>query len=122
MQPAPKYRWYPFLTGLFSGLLVLSNIIAVKLIQIEGLVLPAAVVIFPVTYILGDVFTEVYGYALARRVIWTGFFTNLVAVMAIAVALRLPAAPPRGSPARRPRRALRATARPRRWPSPPPDW
>ena len=93
MQPAPKYRWYPFLTGLFSGLLVLSNIIAVKLIQIEGLVLPAAVVIFPVTYILGDVFTEVYGYALARRVIWTGFFTNLVAVMAIAVALRLPAAP-----------------------------
>ncbi len=87
------YRWYPFLTALFAVTLVVSNIIAVKLIRVAGLVLPAAVVLFPVAYILGDVLTEVYGYAYARRAIWTGFFANLVAVVAIWVGGRLPAAP-----------------------------
>jgi uncharacterized integral membrane protein (TIGR00697 family) len=47
--------------------------VAVKLAVIFGLILPAAVVIFPVSYILGDVLTEVYGYARARQVIWLGF-------------------------------------------------
>ncbi len=86
-------RWYPFLVGLFSGTLVVSNIIAVKLVSVFGMVLPAAVVIFPLAYILGDVITEVYGYAYARRAIWTGFFANLVAVAAIMLAGALPAAP-----------------------------
>ncbi len=87
------YRWYPFLSALFAVILVVSNIIAVKLVQIGGLVLPAAVILFPLAYVLGDVLTEVYGYAYARRTIWTGFFANLVAVLAIWVGGRLPAAP-----------------------------
>ena len=79
--------------ALFVTTLITANITAVKLIGFFGLVLPAAVVIFPVSYILGDVLTEVYGYRAARRVIWLGFFCNLLAVAAIYLGGILPAAP-----------------------------
>jgi len=71
--------------------LVLSNIIAAKLITVKGLVLPAAVVLFPLTYILGDVLTEVYGFKKARLVIWTGFFCNLLMAAVFMVVVALPA-------------------------------
>jgi hypothetical protein len=73
--------------------LVVSNIIAIKLVNILGLFVPAAVILFPVAYIFGDVLTEVYGFARARQVIWIAFFCNLVAVLAIWAAGLLPAAP-----------------------------
>lgn len=76
----------------FVVALLVANIIAVKLIEIGGFVLPAAIIIFPISYIIGDVLTEVYGYARARRVIWLGFLFNLLAVLAIAAAGALPAA------------------------------
>lgn len=85
--------WFTAIVSLFVTTLVVSNIIAVKLFQLGGLVLPAAVVLFPISYIVGDVLTEVYGYARARRVIWTGFGCNLVAVAAIWAAMALPPAP-----------------------------
>jgi uncharacterized integral membrane protein (TIGR00697 family) len=88
-----NYRWFPFITALFVTTLIVSNIIAVKIVHIGGLYLPAAVILFPVAYIFGDVLTEVYGYAHARQVIWTGFFCNLIAVIAIWIAGQLPAAP-----------------------------
>ena len=66
--------------ALFIGCLIAANIIAVKLVIVAGLLLPAAVIIFPVSYIVGDVITEVYGYRQARRVIWLGFACNLRAV------------------------------------------
>ena len=84
--------WFVALAALFVACLIASNIIAVKLVVILGFVLPAAIVIFPLSYILGDVLTEVYGYAQARRVIWLGFLCNLVAVAAIWGAGALPAA------------------------------
>lgn len=77
--------------ALFIGCLIAANIIAVKLIFIWGLLLPAAVIVFPVSYILGDVLTEVYGYRAARRVIWLGFVANLVVVAAIWAGGALPA-------------------------------
>ncbi len=88
-----EYRWYTFITALFVVTLVISNIIAVKVVHIFGLFLPAAVILFPIAYIFGDVLTEVYGYARARKVIWTGFFCNLVAVAVIYIGGLLPAAP-----------------------------
>ncbi len=91
--PTRTYRWFPFVTALFVTTLVISNIIAVKLVSLFGLFVPAAVILFPVAYIFGDVLTEVYGYARARQVIWTGFFCNLVAVIAIWIGGLLPAAP-----------------------------
>lgn len=86
------YHWYSFITALFVVTLVTSNIIAVKVVHIFGLFLPAAVILFPVAYIFGDVLTEVYGYARARQVIWTGFFCNLVAVIAIWISGVIPPA------------------------------
>src|SRR3954471_13628728 len=79
--------------GLFIACLVAANIISVKVIALGGWFVPAGVVIFPVSYIIGDVLTEVYGYRSARRVIWLGFLCNLVAVTAIYLGGLLPAAP-----------------------------
>lgn len=78
--------------ALFVTCLITANIIIVKQISIAGVVLPAAIIIFPLSYIIGDVLTEVYGYQQARRVIWLGFLCNLVAVVAIWLAKILPAA------------------------------
>jgi len=81
------------LSGLFVAALVIANIIAVKLVSIGPFILPAAVVVFPVTYVIGDVVTEVYGYPVARRMIWTGFLGNLMAVAAAWAGGLLPPAP-----------------------------
>ena len=84
---------FVFLTAIFVACLLISNLIAGRLIEIAGVVLPAAVLIFPITYILGDVCTEVYGYRRARLVIWTGFAANclLAGFALLTVALPAPA-------------------------------
>ena len=87
-----NYHYLNLVTAIFTTCLVIANIIAVKLVNIFGLIVPAAVVIFPISYIFGDILTEVYGYARARQVIWVGFSCNLLAVVAIWVAGLLPAA------------------------------
>ena len=83
---------FVLLVALFVTCLIAANITAVKLIAVFGLLLPAAIVIFPVSYILGDVLTEVYGYRQARRVIWLGFLCNLIVVATIWIGQMLPAA------------------------------
>jgi hypothetical protein len=64
----------------------------VKLVNIFGFILPAGIIIFPISYIFGDILTEVYGYSQARRVIWLGFFCNLITVVAIWIGQVLPSA------------------------------
>lgn len=86
-------RWLPLIAAVFVTSLIIANIIAVKLVSIGPLVLPAAILIFPVSYIFGDILTEVYGYARARRVIWIGFGCNLLAVIVIWLSIELPPAP-----------------------------
>jgi hypothetical protein len=81
--PTRYSHWYTVVVALFVTCLVTSNIMSVKLINVFGLVLPAGVLIFPISYITGDVLTEVYGYTQARRVIWLGFFCNFIVVIAI---------------------------------------
>jgi len=66
----------------FVTCLIAANIMAVKIVYIFGFILPAAIIIFPVSYIAADVLTEVYGYREARRVIWLGFFCNFIVVAA----------------------------------------
>lgn len=85
--------WFLLVAALFITCLITANIIAVKLISVAGLVLPAAVIIFPISYIVGDVLTEVYGYQRARQIIWLGFICNLIAVIAIWLGGLLPPAP-----------------------------
>jgi len=88
-----RQRYLPAVAAVFVTALVVANIIAAKLFQAGSLILPAAVVIFPVSYIVGDILTEVYGYARARQVIWIGFACNLLAVGAIEVSIRLAPVP-----------------------------
>jgi uncharacterized integral membrane protein (TIGR00697 family) len=85
--------WFVFVAAIFTTCLITANIIAVKLVTIFGLMVPAAIIIFPLSYVFGDVLTEVYGYRQARRVIWLGFFCNLLTVAAIWVTQLLPPAP-----------------------------
>ena len=61
-------QWFIVATALFVTCLITANVIAVKLVAIGGQILPAGIVIFPVSYILGDVLTEVYGLRRARLV------------------------------------------------------
>ncbi len=77
---------------LFVTCLIVSNITAVKLIDVAGYIIPGAIVIFPISYIIGDVLTEVYGFAKARTVIWLGFGANLFAVATFILVGVLPAA------------------------------
>ncbi len=86
-------KWFVVIAAIFITSLITANIIAVKLVSIFGFFLPAGVIIFPISYIFGDVLTEVYGYRLTRFVIWLGFFCNFLAVVAIGVAQLLPPAP-----------------------------
>lgn len=76
--------------ALFLTCLLLSNLIAGKIAIIAGAILPAAVILFPVTYILGDIFTEVYGFKRAKMVIWLGFICNLLAVVVYMITVALP--------------------------------
>lgn len=87
-----NYTWFPIVMAVFVTALLTANIIAVKLVQLGPLVVPAAIIIFPLSYIFGDVLTEVYGYRRARQVIWTGFACNLLMVIAIWIGGHLPPA------------------------------
>ena len=88
-----EYRYYTAITAIFVTCLVISNIIAVKIAIVGPFFLTAGVIIFPISYIFGDVLTEVYGYTRARQTIWLGFGCNLLAVIAIWVGGLLPPAP-----------------------------
>ncbi len=79
--------------ALFITCLITANVTAVKIISLGPFLLPAAIFIFPLSYIFGDILTEVYGYRLARRVIWLGFLCNLIFVFFAWVGQVLPAAP-----------------------------
>ncbi len=78
--------------AVFITCLITANVIAVKLVDIFGFVMPAGTIIFPLSYIFGDVLTEVYGYRQARRAIWLGFFCNLIFVAAVWIAQEIPPA------------------------------
>src|SRR3954463_14092956 len=97
-----SFRFYDLLVHIFVVVLLISNLVAPKLTQLGifhlfGRVFPVEVsgaqLLFPITYIFGDIFTEVYGYAGSRRAIWIGFFASgLMAVMGL-VTVHIPAAP-----------------------------
>ena len=81
------------LAALFITCLITANIMIVKQIAVGDIIIPAAIIIFPLSYICGDVLTEVYGYKKARLVIWMGFICNLIAVIAFWIGEILPPAP-----------------------------
>ena len=78
---------------LFATCLLISNILATKILMIGPWAAPAGVLIFPLAYILNDVITEVWGFAKARLIIWTGFAVNLLAVLFFTLGVAVPGAP-----------------------------
>lgn len=86
-----KTQLYQILTGVFVACLLISNILASKTFTIGSIILPTAVIIFPVVYIVNDVMAEIYGYKKARNIILLGFAMNALAVIAYSIAIALPA-------------------------------
>jgi uncharacterized integral membrane protein (TIGR00697 family) len=87
------YRHYDMMLSIFLVVLLISNLVGQKLCKIGPFIISGAQLLFPITYIFGDVFTEVYGYAASRRAIWLGFLANgLLAVMGL-ITVWLPPAP-----------------------------
>jgi len=81
------------IAAIFVTCIITANIIAVKVISFGDVILPAAVIVFPLSYIFGDILTEVYGYRWARRIIWLGFACNLIFVIFAWLGGLLPSAP-----------------------------
>src|SRR4029077_19974507 len=85
-RPLRDFRYYELLVNAFVVILLVSNLVAQQLVKLGPLTLSGAQLLFPITYIFGDVFTEVYGYAGSRRAIWIGFGASaLMAVMGMAI-------------------------------------
>jgi uncharacterized integral membrane protein (TIGR00697 family) len=78
---------------LFATCLIISNILASKIMMIGPWTAPAGVLVFPLAYIINDVIVEVWGFQKARVIIWTGFGVNVLAVVFFSLGIIVPAAP-----------------------------
>lgn len=91
---ARPLRYYDFFMAAFVAILLLSNLIgAAKLSMVGGITFGAGILFFPLGYVLGDILTEVYGYARARRCVWVGFAAMLFMAVMSWVVVALPPAP-----------------------------
>jgi queuosine precursor transporter len=89
-QQGRQYRYYDLVMAAFVAVLLCSNVIGPgKVCNVWGFTFGAGVLFFPISYIFGDILTEVYGYARARRVVWTGFaalgFASLMSYVVVAL-------------------------------------
>jgi uncharacterized integral membrane protein (TIGR00697 family) len=92
-RETPVYKYYDLLASIFIVVLLISNLVGQKICAFGPFRVAGAQLLFPITYIFGDVFTEVYGYGASRRVIWIGFVASgLMAVMGV-ITVALPPAP-----------------------------
>jgi uncharacterized integral membrane protein (TIGR00697 family) len=88
-----RFRFLDPLTIGFVVVLLISNLVGPKICQVGPLKISGAELLFPITYICGDIFTEVYGYAASRRAVWMGFFAMGLLSVTGAFAVWLPPAP-----------------------------
>ncbi|MGD9152540.1 MAG: queuosine precursor transporter [Gammaproteobacteria bacterium] len=84
----PRFLW--FLTMSYAMVLVFANWFDPRLVRVFGLVTDAGTLIFPLTFLLADLITEVYGYKIARRAIWIGLFFNLLFMLYGQLVIHLP--------------------------------
>ncbi len=88
-----RYKYLDTLVLIFVVILLVSNLVAQKVCRLGPLTISGAELLFPITYIFSDVFTEVYGYQASRRAIWIGFFASALLSAAGALAVALPSDP-----------------------------
>src|SRR5919106_3959572 len=87
-RPRRSYRYYDLVMAAFVTVLLCANLIgAAKVARVAGLTFGAGVLFFPISYVFGDVLTEVYGYARARKVVWAGFGALIFASVMSAIVL-----------------------------------
>ncbi|GFG53062.1 hypothetical protein CQY20_05290 [Mycolicibacterium agri] len=84
--------YYPVLAAVFTALIIISNVTATKGVAFGPIITDGGFIVFPLTYVIGDVLSEVYGFKAARRVIYVGFAMNALAALAFWVTVYLPAA------------------------------
>ena len=84
--------YYPALAAVFTALVIISNVTATKGVAFGPVITDGGFIVFPLTYVIGDVLSEVYGFKAARRVIFIGFAMNILAALAFWVTVYLPAA------------------------------
>lgn len=93
MKHVPRFRYLDHLINVFVVVLIISNLVAPKIVAIGDFRLSGAQILFPITYIFGDIFTEVYGYGASRRAIWTGFLASAMLAIIGMTVVALPPAP-----------------------------
>ena len=86
-------KYYDFVVGSFVAVLLISNVVSAKILKFGPFTFDGGTILFPLAYIFGDVFTEVYGYKRARKIIWIGFFANLLMAAVFVLVGKLPPAP-----------------------------
>ena len=84
--------YYPILVAVFTALVIISNVTATKGVAFGPIITDGGFIVFPLTYVIGDVLSEVYGFKAARRAIFLGFAMNALAALAFWVTIYLPAA------------------------------
>jgi queuosine precursor transporter len=87
------YRFYDTIMASFVAVLLISNVASTKIVELGFFTFDGGTLLFPLSYIFGDVLTEVYGYQRSRRVIWVGFVSAVVMSTVFALVGILPAAP-----------------------------
>lgn len=92
-HPRHRFRYLDFFIMVFVVVLLISNLVGQKICAVGPFRISGAQLLFPVTYIFGDIFTEVYGYSGARRAIWMGFFASALMALFGVVVVALPPAP-----------------------------
>jgi uncharacterized integral membrane protein (TIGR00697 family) len=86
------FKYFDLLLALFVLVLLVSNVVSAKILKLGPFTFDGGTILFPLAYILGDVFTEVYGYKKMRRVIWLGFLANILMAAIFIIVSKLPAA------------------------------
>ena len=84
------FQFFTPLSMLFIGVLLTANVLGPKPIVLGQITLPAGLLVFPITYLIGVLITEVYGFRRSRQVIWMGLFCNLLMALALKIAIALP--------------------------------
>src|SRR4030066_1881394 len=88
----PQYRYFDILVALFVAVLLISNIASTKILCLWKFTFDGGTILFPLSYIFGDILTEVYGYKRSRRVIWLGFAAALLMSLIFYIVQLLPPA------------------------------
>ncbi|HZT39190.1 MAG TPA: queuosine precursor transporter [Bryobacteraceae bacterium] len=88
-----SFRYFDILLSVFIVVLLISNLVGQKICALGWFRISGAQLLFPITYIFGDVFTEVYGYGASRRAIWLGFFASALMAFMGMIVVALPPAP-----------------------------